>query len=396
MGESARSSRRPIRSGAAMAGVCAVLVAAVLAGCSSTDTGGTSSSGSAAPAIPSSAFSDHTGVTSSSVTVANVSTLTAGLFKGGAVGTEAYAAYVNSQGGVNGRKLVVQSADDAFQGAINKQLTTAALGQAFALVGGVSLEDSFGGTVLEANPQFPNVSESLDPKTEALPNTFSAIPAGKGWPLGPLDYFKATYPDKIEHTATIIADLPSTETAWSQEKATMEHLGYQVLYDPALPPTQTDFTQQVVAMKNAGVQILFLEQEPENYASSIFKDLTQQNFHPTVVLGAPAYIFTPRPYPFPHWKLQAGARACHEPSCSCLSLPPHANLPGQTFGQSESKSAFPRQAVRSDRARHSEDYRPLLQAVRTPIPSSSRSAKLKTRLGSPSTILTRSGRVPLT
>jgi len=45
----------------------------------------------------------------------------------------------------------------------------------------------------------------------------------------------------------------------------------------------------VVAMKSAGVQILFLEQEPQNYASAIFRDLDQQNFHPVVVLGAPAY-----------------------------------------------------------------------------------------------------------
>jgi len=289
MGESSRSPGRPLRSGAAQVGLCVVLVATVLAGCSSTSTGGARPSGSGEPAIPSSAFADHTGVTPSSVTIANVSTLAAGLFKGAAVGTDAYAAYVNSQGGVHGRKLVVQSSDDAFQGATNKQLTTAALGQAFALVGGVSLEDGFGGTVLAANPQFPNVSESLDPKTEALANTFSALPAGAGWPLGPLDYFKATYPGEISHTATIIADLPSTRQAWNQEKAAMEHLGYQVRYDPALPPSQTDFTQQVVAMKNAGVRILFLEQEPENYASSIFRDLTQQNFHPTVVLGAPAY-----------------------------------------------------------------------------------------------------------
>src|SRR5580704_9951092 len=69
----------------------------------------------------------------------------------------------------------------------------------------------------------------------------------------------------------------------------MQHLGYDVLYDPALPPSTTDFTAQVVAMKSAGVQILFLEQEPENYASAIFRDLDQQNFHPVVVLGAPSY-----------------------------------------------------------------------------------------------------------
>ena len=41
----------------------------------------------------------------------------AGLFTGAVVGTEAYAAYVNAQGGVNGRKLVVQSTDDQFAGA---------------------------------------------------------------------------------------------------------------------------------------------------------------------------------------------------------------------------------------------------------------------------------------
>jgi len=289
MGEWRRSSRRPVRSGAVRAGACAVLVAATLAACSSTTSSTSGGSGSTQPPVPSSAFADHTGVTADSVTVGNVSTLVAGLFKGAAVGTEAYAAYVNSQGGVHGRKLVVRSSDDAFQGATNKQLTSAALGQDFALVGSVSLEDGFGGSVLKAAPGFPNVSESLDSTTEALPNSFSALPAGKGWPLGPLEYFKATYPTKIAHTGTIIADLPSTEVAWNQEKATMEHLGYHVLYDPALPPSQTDFTQQVVAMKNAGVQILFLEQEPENYASAIFKDLTQQDFHPTVVLGAPSY-----------------------------------------------------------------------------------------------------------
>ena len=89
--------------------------------------------------------------------------------------------------------------------------------------------------------------------------------------------------------ATIIADLPSTELAWDNEKKAMQHLGYTVLYDPALPPSTTDFTAQVVAMKSAGVQILFLEQEPQNYASAIFRDLDEQNFHPVVVLGAASY-----------------------------------------------------------------------------------------------------------
>ncbi len=228
-------------------------------------------------------------MTSTSVTIGNVSTLLGGLFTGSIVGTEAYADYVNSLGGVNGRKIVVSSANDDFQGAFNKQEVQRVIQTDFASVGGLSLEDSFSEPEVAAHPGFPDVTASLDPATEKLPNNFSPAPASDGWPTGPLLYFKQKYPTQIAHTATIIADLPSTELAWDNEKSAMQHLGYTVLYDPALPATTTDFTAQVVAMKNAGVQIVFLEQEPENYASAIFRDLTEQDFHPVVVLGAPSY-----------------------------------------------------------------------------------------------------------
>ena len=272
----------------AVLAVSVVMSSGTMAACSSTSAP-SATAPLATSQVPAAAFSDHTGVTSSSVTVANISTQTAGLFKGGVVGAQAYAAYVNSTGGVNGRKLIVEGRDDAFSGAMNKQLTQQAVNTDFAVVGNVSLEDSFGGTVLTANPQLPNVSETLDPATRKLANTFSAMPTGDGWPLGALTYFATRFPAQIKHTGTIIADLPSTVLAWNNEKAAMVHLGYQVLYSPALPPTQTDFTAQVVAMHNAGIQIVFLEQMPQNYASAFIKDLNQQNFHPVVVLGSPAY-----------------------------------------------------------------------------------------------------------
>ncbi len=269
--------------------ICLVLMSGLLTGCSSTNLASTTTIPSSIPPIPTSAFQDYTGVTPTSVTIGTVSTQLADLFTGAVIGTEAYAAYVNSQGGVNGRRIVVSSADDRFQGALNREETQSVVQSDFANVGGLSLEDSFSEPLVAANPGFPDITASLDPATEKLPNNFSPIPASNGWPTGPLLYFKQRYPTKIAHTATIIADLPSTELAWGNEKGAMQHLGYNVLYDPPLPPTTTDFTAQVVAMKSAGVQILFLEQEPQNYASSIFRDLDQQNFHPVVVLGAPAY-----------------------------------------------------------------------------------------------------------
>ncbi len=269
--------------------LCLVLTAGLLVACSSTNAASGSARGSSTPPIPASAFRDHTGVTPTSVTIGNVSTQLAGLFTGAVVGTEAYAAYINSHGGINGRKIVVSSADDRFQGAFNRQEVQSAMQSDFASVGGLSLEDSFSEPLVAAHPGFPDITASLDPATEKLPNNFSPLPASNGWPTGPLLYFKQKYPTKIAYTATIIADLPSTELSWANEKEAMQHLGYTVLSDPALSPATTDFTAQVVAMKAAGVRILFLEQEPQNYASAIFKDLDQQNFHPVVVLGAPSY-----------------------------------------------------------------------------------------------------------
>ena len=79
-------------------------------------------------------------------------------------------------GGVNGRKIVVDSADDGYTGTGNKQATQNAVNTDFALVGGFSTFDSFGGTVLAQNPGVPDVSEVLDPATNKLPNVYSAVP----------------------------------------------------------------------------------------------------------------------------------------------------------------------------------------------------------------------------
>lgn len=186
-------------------GLCLALVAGLLTACSSTDTPSGASSGSSVPPIPASAFSDHTGVTPSTVTVGNVTTQLAGLFTGGTVGTEAYAAYVNSQGGVHGRRIVVSASDDRFQGALNRQQTQSVIQNDFASVGGITLEDSFSEPLVAADPGFPDVTGSLDPATQKLANNFSPLPASNGWPTGPLLYFKQQFPTKIAHTATILS-----------------------------------------------------------------------------------------------------------------------------------------------------------------------------------------------
>jgi branched-chain amino acid transport system substrate-binding protein len=273
------------------------LVATTAVACSSTNssstttTTGSSSNGTSGRSIPQSAYNDHTGITSNSVTVGNVSTLAiGGLFKGALVGTQAYADYVNSQGGINGRKIIVQGADDGYSGTGNKQATQNAVNTDAALVGGFSTFDSYGGQVLAQNPGVPDVTQVLSLTTGDLPNVYSAVPLQGGWQEGVLQYFKQKLGTAtVEKTGTVIADLPSTLADWAGEKYVMQQVGYKIIYDQQYADTQTDFTQNVIAMKNAGVKVIFLDQMPSSYASAVLKDLVQQNYHPEVVLGAATY-----------------------------------------------------------------------------------------------------------
>ncbi len=219
-----------------------------------------------------------------------MSTLFEGLFKGAYVGTQAYAAYVNSQGGIHGRKLVVDSYDDGYAGAPNKQYTQEAIQKDFALVGGFSTFDSFGGTVLAANPGVPNVDRHPRPDHREPAQQLQPRPRLGRVAARPARLLPEEVPRRGRSTWALSSrTCPSAISKWVAEHAAMQSLGYKVVYDPQFGITQTDFNQYVVAMRNAGVKILFIEQMPENYAAAVVKALNQQNFHPVVVLGASTY-----------------------------------------------------------------------------------------------------------
>ncbi len=83
-------------------------------------------------------------MTANSITVGSISDISApiaGLFEGAKVGTEAYFAMINSEGGVNGRKLIINGMDSAFSsGTVANDAQSIATND-FAFVGGFSLLD---------------------------------------------------------------------------------------------------------------------------------------------------------------------------------------------------------------------------------------------------------------
>ena len=118
-----------------------------------------------------------------------------GLFEGAPIGVKAYFDMINAQGGVDGRKLLVDSKDDAFSGQQNQTETQEAINSDFALVGSFSLFDGYGCTALASDTAVPDVSVTLDAGTNALPNDFSAQPlSGSGDPRAGRSTTRSTTP----------------------------------------------------------------------------------------------------------------------------------------------------------------------------------------------------------
>ena len=283
---------RIVLGGSLLAGTLAVggsaLVAAVPAGAAS------SSSGTCTPALaPTPAqLGSTTGVTSKSLTVGNVSIISGpitGLFEGAPIGVKAYFAMINARGGVNGRKLIVDSKDDAFSGQQNQTDTQAAINSDFALVGSFSLFDGYGCAALASNTAVPDVSVTLDSGTDALPNDFSVQPLSREETLGPVDYYKKHFPKDMT-VGVIVSDVASAKQQIAGQLAAMKHEGYKIGYVEDVNPLQSDFTTSVINMKNAGVNAVDLGGVDWQDAAIFVQNAATQNWHPGLIFTTgPAY-----------------------------------------------------------------------------------------------------------
>ena len=251
---------RGVLAGSVIAGSVAIgggaLVAATPAAAAS------SASGTCTPALAPTAAQDAstTGITAHSITVGNVSIISGpvpGLFEGAPIGVKAYFDMINAQGGVDGRKLLVDSKDDAFSGQQNMTETQEAINSDFALVGSFSLFDGYGCSALASDTAVPDVSVTLDAGTNALPNDFSAQPLSGQETLGPVAYYKQHYP-KDTTVGAIISDVSSAETQMAQQFAGMKSLGYKIAYVDDVNPLASDFTTDVINMKSKGVNAVDL------------------------------------------------------------------------------------------------------------------------------------------
>ena len=272
-------------------GTVALLVA-VACGSSKKTSSTATTSGSGPTSTQSTAgnTASDVGVTPTQITIGNIVTLTGpipGLFSGGQAATDAYFQYINSKGGVFGRKLVLKTGDDGLTcNGYQTQLQT--LGSSvFAFVGSWSDFDNCGVPYFTANPTIPDVHYLLSSQSYSEPGGFSPQPQPPGFRTGPFQYYAQKYPDAVKHVGALWSS--ASPTTFANQKAAMESVGFTYVYDRATQATETDFTVDIVRMKSLGVQFLNIRSQGVTTIAHIMNNAAQQNWHPQIVVTNSQY-----------------------------------------------------------------------------------------------------------
>lgn len=239
-----------------------------------------SSDGGAPAAVRSVGGATDVGVTATEIRIGNVSTLTGpvpGLFRGALIGTQAFAAYQNSRGGLFGRQLRVLSGDDQLDSGKNRAAHLQLKDQVLAFVGSFSVSDDGGASVLE-DCKCPDIGGSLAKVRFNLPNHISPQPQPDGWRSGPPRFFARRFPKEVrEHWALFGSAVESTRAIRRGMQAIYERFGFKVVYFREIEPNRQSFTGDVIQMQREGVRSLSWQGDVGNMAR-LARDMRQQNF----------------------------------------------------------------------------------------------------------------------
>jgi ABC-type branched-subunit amino acid transport system substrate-binding protein len=227
-----------------------------------------------------------TGVTATTISVGNIASISGiapGLTQSAQQATEAWAAYVNSTGGICGRQIKVTPYDDGNDSGTNYSDAQQACSSDFAMVGNASGFDDGGAQAVTAC-SIPDMAAEIS--TAAAGTTADIFGASPGnahyWSLGPANYLKATYPNAITKAAMIYLNVSATQTQAAHEVAAYESVGFKYVYDQSTTPTNANYAANVQAMQSAGAQYV-TEYSDASSAVRLLQSMQDANYAPQVV-----------------------------------------------------------------------------------------------------------------
>jgi ABC-type branched-subunit amino acid transport system substrate-binding protein len=244
------------------------------------------------------------GVTATTITIANIASISGvapGLTQSAQQATEAFAAYVNSQGGIYGRMLKVLPFDDGNTTSGNYADAVQACKSAFALVGSASGFDD-GSAQAVSQCGIPDVAAEVS-TTQAgnTPEIYGASPGeAHYWPLGPPNFLKSRYPNAVTKAAMLYLNVPATADQAQREMQAYSSVGFHYIYTAAVSPTEPNYAPYVLQMQEKGVQYV-TEYSDVYSAERLVQAMQQQNWQPQVVdwfaeMYTPGFITETQPW----------------------------------------------------------------------------------------------------
>jgi ABC-type branched-subunit amino acid transport system substrate-binding protein len=240
-------------------------------GGSSTAGGGTSSGGGAAPtgsginaanggkkAASCSGFKNQTGITDSTITIANSSDISGpvpGLFEASAQATKAYVAYFNATSNICGRKLSLMSLDSRTDAAADQQAYAKACQSAFAAVGSMSAFDS-GGASTAQNCGLPDIrSAAVTIERNRCTTCFGTQSAATDEFENTVpDYYLKHYKSATQHAAFLYINAGAAAQNASTQIKAMTQRGMKFVYTSGIDVAEFNYGPFVQNMKDKGVQ----------------------------------------------------------------------------------------------------------------------------------------------
>lgn len=220
------------------------------------------------------------GVTDDSITIANIADIDVpglpGLFQQNQEAVEAFVAYCNSLGGVNGRELVLEKLDSKLQE--HRQAVESACDSAFAMVGNGAVFDDAGIPAMQACgiPNVPGITGSPQAAAE-LEVTVQPIPnPPDSWAGGPGRYVMSQAPDAAENAAMWAAPSAARLQADAQVEA-YSQVGFNWIIDDSIGIGEgtTEWQPRVKTMQDKGAEYVYVQGEDVDLANFLLEAQTQ-------------------------------------------------------------------------------------------------------------------------
>ncbi len=202
--------------------------------------------------------------------------------------TEAFVAFCNSLGGINGRTLELTTYDSMI-GAHAEATKKACNDDIFALVGSGSVletgaQQMVDCKLVEVGAYSASAAKSLSDRV------YTPVPGpANQYGTGPCEYLAEKHPEAVKKAAILYGDIPAASNRAKLIIQACEEVGFEYTYDKVTPIITNDFGPFVSEMESEGVEYVSAISAVSE-TTKLLLSMSDQGFEPEVIdLGQQYY-----------------------------------------------------------------------------------------------------------